>query len=130
MKIAVITDDEKTISQHFGRAIKYMVFTVEEGIITKREVREKTGHHTFGEQGHSHEEGHHGDDAQSHAKHGMMAETITDCQVIICGGMGMGAYEFMRRSNIQPLVTDMREIEPAVLAYVAGKLPNLTEKLH
>ena len=130
MKIAVITDDEKTISQHFGRAHKYVVYTIEDGKIINREVREKSGHHTFGEQSHSHEEGHHGDDAQSHEKHGRMAETITDCQVVICGGMGMGAYEYMRRSNIQPLVTDMHEIESAIQSYMSGKLPNLTEKLH
>ena len=35
MKIAVITDDEKTISQHFGRAPYYMVFTIEDGHIIR-----------------------------------------------------------------------------------------------
>ena len=31
MKIAVVTDDEKTISAHFGRASKYVVFSVVKG---------------------------------------------------------------------------------------------------
>ena len=37
MKIAFITDDEKTISQHFGRAPYYLVITVEDGKETNRE---------------------------------------------------------------------------------------------
>jgi predicted Fe-Mo cluster-binding NifX family protein len=35
MKIAAITDDGRTISQHFGRASHYMVVTIEDGKITK-----------------------------------------------------------------------------------------------
>ncbi len=41
MKIAAITDDGKTISQHFGRASHFMVITLEEGQIIERELREK-----------------------------------------------------------------------------------------
>ena len=36
MKIAVITDDERTISQHFGRAPYYVVVTIEDGKIVDR----------------------------------------------------------------------------------------------
>lgn len=41
MKIAVIADDKKTISRHFGRVIYYAVLTIENGEILQREVREK-----------------------------------------------------------------------------------------
>jgi predicted Fe-Mo cluster-binding NifX family protein len=47
MKIAVVTEDEVTISQHFGRAPYYMVYTVEGGKVTEKERRDKAGHHTF-----------------------------------------------------------------------------------
>ena len=108
MKIALITDDGKTISQHFGRAPYYLVVTIDEGKVIDRETREKMGHNQFS--GHGHEEGHgeqHGLDGGSHGKHAQMADAISDCQVVICGGMGMGAYESMRRLNIQPVVTDL-----------------------
>jgi hypothetical protein len=36
MKIAAITDDGITISQHFGRAPYYMVLTIENGEILQR----------------------------------------------------------------------------------------------
>ena len=47
MKIAVITDDGKTISQHFGRALHYQVLTIEEGKVVDREMRDKLGHSQF-----------------------------------------------------------------------------------
>jgi predicted Fe-Mo cluster-binding NifX family protein len=131
MKIAVITDDGKTISQHFGRAPYYMVFSIEGGKIIHREMRDKMGHNQFsavGPEEHHHEQ--HGLDEASHDKHTQMAGSIADCQALLCGGMGMGAYESMRRLNIQPVVTDLRDIEAAVQAYIDGKLVDHTEKLH
>ena len=131
MKIAVITDDGKTISQHFGRAPYYMVFSIEDGKITHREMRDKMGHNQFsaiGPEEHHHEQ--HGMDQASHDKHTQMAGSIADCQALLCGGMGLGAYESMRRLNIQPVVTDLRDIEAAVQAYIDGKLVDHTEKLH
>jgi len=136
MKIAVISDDGKSISQHFGRAPFYIVFTIEEGKVTNREVREKLGHNQFsgehqsGEHNeHEHSNGH-GHDAASHSKHVGMAQAIADCEAIVCGGMGMGAYESMRRLNIKPIVTEGADAEAAVQAYIDGKLVDHTEKLH
>jgi predicted Fe-Mo cluster-binding NifX family protein len=131
MKIAVITDDGKTISQHFGRAPFYMVLDIEGGQIVKREMRDKMGHNQFsavGPEEHHHEQ--HGLDDAAHNKHAMMAGSIADCQAVVCGGMGMGAYESMRRMNIQPIVTDLQDIEAAAQAYIDGKLVDHTEKLH
>lgn len=138
MKIAVITEDGKTISQHFGRAPYYMVLTIEEGKITQREMRNKLGHNQFAGQEH-HAAGHHEDehhaaghglDSASHDKHASMAEAIADCKAILCGGMGMGAYESMRRLNIKPVVTDLVNIEEAAQAFIDGKLIDHTELLH
>ena len=41
MKIAVVTDDHRTISAHFGRAIYYEVFTISDGKMTGRETLPK-----------------------------------------------------------------------------------------
>ena len=131
MKIAVITDDGKTISQHFGRAPYYMVLSIEDGKIVHRELRAKMGHNQFSAIGpEEHHQEQHGMDEASHDKHIQMAGSIADCQALLCGGMGMGAYESMRRLNIQPIVTDLQDIEAAVQAYIDGKLVDHTEKLH
>lgn len=132
MKIAVITDDGKTISQHFGRAPFYMVLTIEEGKIVNREMRNKLGHNQFSAQPHAEEphEAGHGMDSASHDKHASMAEAIADCKVLLCGGMGMGAYDSMRRLNIQPVVTELHDIDAAAQAFIDGKLIDHTELLH
>lgn len=132
MKIAAITEDGKTISQHFGRAPYYLVLTIEEGKIVNREMRNKMGHNHFQDEAHEaevHTAGH-GMDSASHDKHVSMADAIADCKALLCGGMGMGAYESMRRLNIQPVVTDLRDIELAAQAFIDGKLIDHTELLH
>ncbi len=132
MKIAVITDDGQTISQHFGRAPYYLVLTIEADQIVNREMRDKLGHNQFSAEPHAEEPqgASHGMDSASHNKHISMAEAIADCKALLCGGMGMGAYESMRRLNIQPLVTDLRDIDAAVRAFMDGKLIDHTELLH
>lgn len=132
MKIAAITDDGVTISQHFGRAPYYLVLTIEDGKVVSSEKRDKMGHNQFNSQPHTHEHhgAGHGLDPASHNRHIQMADAISDCTALLCGGMGMGAYESMRRLNIQPIVTDIRDIETAVHAWMNGKLVDHTELLH
>jgi len=132
MKIAVITDDGQTISQHFGRAPYYLVATVENGQIVKRELRNKLGHAQFADQPHEAEQPNqpHGMDTASHNKHLQMAEAIADCEALLCRGMGMGAYQSMQTRGIRPVVTDILTIDEAVMAYVQGNIVDQVERLH
>jgi len=132
MKIAAITDDGNTISQHFGRASYYLVVTVEDGKIAERELREKLGHSQFANEPHPAEQPGqpHGMDPVSHNKHLRMAETITDCEALLCRGMGMGAYESMKARGIRPVVTDIASIDEAVLAYASGQIVDYVDRLH
>lgn len=131
MKIAVISDDGNTLSMHFGRAQFYVVAEVQEGQVVGREVRSKVGHHTFGDQPHEeHAGGVHGYDAASEDKHARMAGNIGDCKVLLAGGMGWGAYDSLKSYGIEPIITDIRDVDQAVKAYVDGTIVNLREKLH
>ena len=131
MKIAFITDDGETISQHFGRASHYLVVKVAEGQIIKREMRDKLGHNQYvkAEEDPNHTQGS-GMDSASHRKHHQMAEAISDCDVLICGGMGRGAYQSMQSFGIRPIVTDRKSIDQALQDFFEGNLKDLTEKLH
>lgn len=131
MKIAVVSDDGVSISQHFGRAPYYVVVTVEEDKIVDSETRSKAGHRTFAAQGHPRlaPGERHGYDAGSQAKHQSMAEIIADCDVLIAGGMGQGAYESFEGYGIRPIITDVGDIREAVLRYIDGNLPNLMERV-
>ncbi len=134
-KIASVSDDGFTISPHFGRASKYVVMTIEGDVITKREVRDKTGHRDFQEEGsHSHE---HQDDPRgrgygrhSAEKHQRMFASITDCQVLLARGMGQGAYRGLQDMGIRPILTDIADIDLAVQAIMDDSIEDHPERLH
>lgn len=133
MKIAVITDDGKTISQHFGRANHYAVLTIENGIIAQRDLRDKPSHTHFARDAHEHSDEpgqRHGFDPASQSRHTQMADVIADCEALLCRGMGSGAYESMKARGVRPIVTDIETIDEAALAYVSGVLVDHIEKLH
>ena len=130
MKIAAVSEDGTTVSQHFGRATHYVVYTVEEGRVVKKEKREKSTHHVAGQE-HSAVAGErHGFDAAAQSTHAGMMSNIADCQVVMAGGMGWGARESLKAAGIETVMTDILNIDEAVKLYVAGTLPNRTERLH
>lgn len=138
MKIAVVTDDQITISRHFGRAHYYLVFTVEDGQVVQQELRAKLGHDQFQQEEHhehdhehdpNHEHGH-GYGQHSQDKHSRMMANIGDCQVLLCAGMGMGAHQSLQAIGVTPILTDYSEIPQAVQAYLDGTLIDHRERLH
>ncbi len=132
MKIAAVSDDGMTISQHFGRAAYYVVVTIQDNKIVAREQREKMGHAQFGGETHAEEDDPrgHGFDPGSQSRHARMAGAISDCQVLLARGMGAGAYDSMQAAGIRPIVTDVPRIDDAVKAYLTGALVDHTERLH
>jgi predicted Fe-Mo cluster-binding NifX family protein len=126
MKIAIVTDDHQTISAHFGRAQFYEVFTIEAGQVIARETFAKPNHQvvTVGGQHQPEGEHHHQHD------HNAMLAPLTGCQVMISRGMGWGAHNSLKENGLQPLITDLREIEAAVTAYLTGTLLDHPERLH
>ncbi len=134
MKIACVTDDGETISSHFGRAQYYLVVTVEDGKVLEKEMREKFGHRHVAASGMHQPENtagyEHGKDPAAQSRHALMAETINDCQVLIAGGMGRGAFESMQAAGIRTVVTDHAEIDQAVRAFIEESLNHLDHLVH
>lgn len=131
MKIAVASDDGQNISQHFGRAQYYVVVTVEDGKITNHETIDKLAHgHGISPESDSHHGAEHGMGPAEHDRHVQMSQSITDCEAVICRGMGQGAYNSMMQQGIRPVVTDLADIDAAVIAYVDDKIIDHTERLH
>ena len=131
MKIAFITDDGETISPAFGRAQFYRVFDVEDGKPSQDELRQKPTHsHAMGAEHSAHEAAPHGFGADEHNRHISMIEPIRDCQVLIAGGMGAGAYQDLTGENIETIITDVGAIQDALQAYLQGTLVNQPQRLH
>jgi len=132
-KIAFITENGTTISQHFGRAPYYKVITIENEQVHAQEIREKMGHKNFVSQhdDHQHDPNQpHGMDDASKNKHFQMAEAIKDCDVLLCGGMGLGARKHMEESGIQVIMTEIANIEEALSQYMAGTIKDRSERAH
>jgi len=134
IRIAAVSEDDVTISAHFGRAPIYVVVSVEGGRVLSRETRDKLGHAQFaaeaGEGPHEADPRGHGFDPVAQDRHTRMVAAIADCQVLLARGMGAGAFASMQRAGIEPIVTDIEDIGAAVEAYLAGTLRNQVEKLH
>ncbi len=131
MKVAVVTNTGDIITRHFGRARYYRVFTIENGEVVHDELREKyvpqgMHHHHHHHGAHDH---HHGADHQE--RHQKMLETITDCDVVIVGGMGWGMYHALQAAGKQVIMTDEKYCEDAIKKLIAGELVDHGEaRLH
>ena len=134
MKIALITDDGKSISKHFGRALYYLVVTIEDGQEISRERRDKLSHTHFSNELHEKGDGKdtpHGFSPLEQNRHFQMAIAISDCVVLICGGMGSGAYKNLSEGGIKPILTSINTIDEALQSYVEGQLvDHAAEMLH
>jgi len=137
VKIAVVTDDGRSVSPHFGRARAYLVVTVEDGAVVGRELRPKPAPHL--EAGASHGGGHGAPDGAhdgahdgpaARARHDGMIAPITDCAGVIARGMGRGAFDRISCAGIRPVVTDIVDPDDAALAFADGRIENLVGRLH
>jgi predicted Fe-Mo cluster-binding NifX family protein len=126
IKIAIVSDDHETISAHFGRALFYEIFTVEAGKVIERKTHSRSPDQLAGMHGQHNQtgDGHHQHD------HNAMIAPISDCQVLVAGGMGMGAHISLKEHGIQPVITEIGEIQAAVKAFLAGTLLDHPERLH
>jgi predicted Fe-Mo cluster-binding NifX family protein len=125
--IAVATDDGTTVSSHFGRARFYEVLNFSEGKVMKRERREKAGHHSFGPAESEHGD-HNGDGHEE--RHQTMVSPVLDCQAVIVRGMGQGAVEHLRRSNLLPVLTELHTIDEVIEAVAADSMDNDPHRIH
>jgi predicted Fe-Mo cluster-binding NifX family protein len=118
VKIAAATEDQRNITSHFGRAPLYRVLTLDGSRIIDDEVREKAYHD-------QQEPGHHIHDNL----HADMFAPITDCQVLLCGGMGVPAFEKAQSAGLQVILAG-GEIETAVQSYLNGQLTSDLRRIH
>jgi len=115
MKIAIASDDKKAISHHFGRALGFVVFEVDNNKVVSRMYRENIGKNS-------------GDCGS--CDHSAMIENVKDCKVVISYGMGQRIYDDLTRSKITPLVTEETTVDDALNQFLKKQLKNHIDKLH
>jgi predicted Fe-Mo cluster-binding NifX family protein len=112
MKIAVASQNQKTISAHGGKVSKFYIYSVNESAkeITGRELislaKEDILHNRFHES------------TNPWAPH-----PIFDVDVLITGGAGMGFVNRLASQNTQVIITPETDPDDAVNQLLAGTLP-------
>lgn len=120
MKIAVASNDGKTISSHFGRSKGFVICEIENGKILDR----KYVPNTFT----GHAQGLHHEEIHSHS-HASIIENLKDCKVVISHGMGRRLYDDLMSVGINVYVTEETDVDKAVELYIKGELKNVSELL-
>ena len=118
-KLAFPTDDGETISRHFGQAKFFKILSVDDSHAGEPELREKASHQ-------------HGEHTHAAGEHpgARMIESISDCQVLISGGMGTPALEKAEAKGLKVILTRLSSIDEALREYVAGSLESDERLVH
>jgi len=112
-KVAIPTDDGNTISRHFGQAKFFKVITLLNNEVSSAEMREKA----------SHQHGAHSIEQGIHPGQ-LMVDAISDCQVLISGGMGTPAYARATQAGLIVILTRLSSISDSLDGFIAGTLKN------
>ncbi len=126
MKIAIASENGKTVGRHFGKATLYVVVNIENGKVLSQEIRPKIAHlhpdcskHKECECGCRNQSC----EASVYDRHRTMIIDIFDCSVLLAGGMGWGVREMLASRRIKPVITNCENIEDAVKLYLINNHP-------
>lgn len=104
MKIAVASQNRKTVTGHAGKCRKFWVYETDGAEVLGKALLELPLDQSF------------------HESHGQ-PHPLDAANVLICGGMGTGLVDRLKAKGIQGLVTTETDPDRAVSAYLAGRLP-------
>ena len=114
MKIAVPTEDGVHVSSHFGRCAQFLVFEAQDGRMALAEKRSNQGCHGHAA-GSDHGEGQH--------QHQGIMETLRDCQVVLCAGIGARAVEALHANGMAVVFVEAAgDAAQLAAAYQSGDL--------
>ena len=104
MKIAVTSQNRKTITGHAGKCRKFWIYEVEGHQVKGKALLELPKEESF------------------HESHGR-PHPLDDADVLITGGMGPGMVSRMKARGTEGLITTETDPDRAVAAYLDGSLP-------
>lgn len=104
MKIAVTSQNRKTITEHAGRCRKFWLFITKNNKIVDKELLELPKEQSFRE-------------SSPHEPH-----PLDDINILIAGDMGQGLVRRLEGKGIKVLITKESDPEKAVLLYLNGSL--------
>ncbi|MDF2473432.1 MAG: Dinitrogenase iron-molybdenum cofactor biosynthesis protein [Anaerocolumna sp.] len=100
-KIAITTDENNNVFQHFGRSERFTIYDIQNGKLTNKSILKADG------DGHSEL---------------VVQLKESGVEVLICGGIGMGAMEGLMESGILVVPGAQGDVDVVVASYLDGSL--------
>jgi predicted Fe-Mo cluster-binding NifX family protein len=117
MKIAITSQNQRTVSGHAGKTTRFVVYTIEnEKIVDKGLIeleKDNVLHEHF-----------HGNPAPGYV------HPVLEMDVIITGSMGPGFPIKMKLNGIEAIKTDEKDLDVVINKYLAGTLEKLPPDAH
>jgi len=121
MKIAISTQDGKTICGHLGKCRSFIIYHLDGNEVMNRELMQVGG--MCPSTGHDHGHGHHHGHGHSHGhEHAHNVSPFDGCHAVITQGMGQGMLNALASQGIRPVITDLSDPDEAVRRFVAGEI--------
>jgi len=112
MKIAVTSQNRKTVTGHAGKCRKFWIYEVQGGVVKTKNLLELPIEQSF------------------HESHGNAPHPLDDVDVLIAGGMGQGLQDRLKQKGILAVATAETDLERAVAAWLDGSLVELPPGEH
>jgi len=112
VKIAVASQNRKTVTGHAGKCRKFWIYQIAGKEVTSRDLLELPIEQSFHESDHN----------QPHPLDGV--------NVLICGGMGQGLQQRLKQKGILGVATSETNLERAVASWLDGTLPEAAPEEH
>lgn len=100
MKIAVTSQNRKTVTEHAGRCRRFWIYTVEGDKVTDKQLLELSKEESF-------------HDSNPHQPH-----PLDHVDLLLTQGVGSGLTQRLARKGIQLLVTEQTDPDQAVQHYL------------
>jgi predicted Fe-Mo cluster-binding NifX family protein len=117
-KVAIASEDGKSIANHLGAAPLFVVYRVNKGKVIEKELRKNRWMHSVSQE-----------DPLAGCWE-LIKELLPDVKVVISRGMGENAYVGLLRRDVLPINTDEIDTEDAIRAYLEDSLDDNPQLIH
>lgn len=104
MLIAVASHKDTDVGEHAGRARRFWLYTVEESVVARKELRLEDG-----DSFHDHD-------------HGVPAPLV-GIRALICASAGPGLVDKLKEAGVEVALTEEPDADFAVALWLSGELP-------
>jgi predicted Fe-Mo cluster-binding NifX family protein len=104
MKIAVTSQNRKTVTEHAGRCRRFWIYTIEDGVISDKTLLELSKEESF-------------NDSDSNAPH-----PLDGIDLLLTASMGSGLAQRLARRAVETRVTHQTDPDAAVIHYLDSQI--------